>query len=410
MPDPTTCCARYDRGVTDVTTLWHDRKRVGIPLAVAAVALLGALGCAFVDLPLPSIAAALAGCLAMVLFAKEIVSGERTKRVPMGARVEGDTLVLGGRRIRRAALRNAVVLPKPGGLAHVCLEIGALPRRVVFEMPEAEAHALLHEWGVDVGQRRATFTTLSPLVRKRRFYLATVVGVIACHLSVAVLAAWTQAPTTVALLFLPLIFLIAVVAPSRVEVGADGIVITWLGRRRFLPYSQIERVETFGPAKRRGDVGVRVVAANGEEIPIVTGQRPFDDGTEQRLLARIEEARSRSQGSGLAEARARLARNDRDLKQWLADLRGLGAGARDTHRIAPTHPDELAAALHSAEVDPATRIGAAVAWVASSDGSARARVRVAAEASASSHLAQALLAAADEDDAALAEAFQALER
>lgn len=395
--------------MTQVVSLRHDTKRVGVPLVVAVISFLLAFACSVADVPPPAMVAALAGALAMVLYSKEIVSGERTHRVSMDVRVEGDTLVLAKRRIRRSKVRNAVVLRKPNGLSHVCLEVGAFQRRVVFEMPEDEATELLNRWGVDVAQRRATFTTLSPYVRKRRFYFATIVGVIVSHVGAAIIAALTQEPAALALLFLPMVFLILIVAPSRVQVGADGIVITWLGRRRFLPYSQIERVEPFRPSKQRGDVGVRVHSANGEEIPIVTGQRPFDDGTEMRLLARIEQARSRSQTSAPAEARAKLARQDRAVDQWLADLRGLGAGARDAHRTAATHPDELAAALDSADVDPATRIGAAVAWVASTDASAKARVRIAAEASASPHLAKALNAAAEEDDAALADAIIALE-
>src|SRR5207253_391114 len=88
--------------------------------------------------------------------------------------------------------------------------------------------------------------------------------------------------------------------PSKITVGADGVLTEWLGRRRFVPYSQIDQVMVLGH-------GARLVLHGGGHVDLATS--PYRQRTNKELelkrdaiVARIaapqNRARSRGKRSG----------------------------------------------------------------------------------------------------------------
>ncbi len=191
--------------------------------------------------------------------------------------------------------------------------------------------------------------------------------------------------------------------PSRVAVGADGLLIRWLAYRRFIRFADVRDMHV---VERRNRRVARIVLRSGEALELLLTTRQGAPRS-AALVERIEE--------GLLAARASAgeflpylpARADKPVRQWLEELRGFGMGMA-THRTAAADPEALARVVESAAATPKDRAAAAVALAASDGGVPR--LRVAAEAVAEPKLRVAIDAVAGGDEAALEEALDELER
>lgn len=160
---------------------------------------------------------------------------------------------------------------------------------------------------------------------------------------------------------LPLIGAFGVVrklARTQVRIGADGIVVRELVRRRFVPLAAIERVRfedahvvLDGPRKVRVRVGTEVEG--------------------QLVAERLEHLRAREVLR--APTLSPLARAGRSIGEWRESLRVL---ADDGYRAACS-PDELSRIVGNPTSTPELRVAAAVALASRGE---RSRIRVAIEA------------------------------
>jgi hypothetical protein len=203
--------------------------------------------------------------------------------------------------------------------------------------------------------------------------------------------------------------MVAMMAPTAVQVGVDGVLVRWLTYERFIPHGEIRTAEVhvrgWGRSRR---LLVELGLESGEiyKIPITLFHWHRDKA---KLLAqRILEAKAAHDSGAEVEDSALLLRRGRDVQQWLDSLRTVTE--RATHRSAPMKRDRLWRFVEDPSCDPTTRAAAAVALGAGLSGPERKRIQAVAQASAAPRLRIALDAvAANEDDGALAEALAEIE-
>jgi hypothetical protein len=332
-----------------------------------------------------------------------------TKNVRVRADAKG--VHVGARFVPRSTIRSGLVVP------------GAAPRVLLrrrFALPielqtssKKEARGLLRALGLDVSQSVATFTTLSRAAAKRRYGMVLGVGMAACFLGfVRVLG---PHPSTFAFAMLGATILAGVVlavAPTRLDVGADGIALRWLGRTRFIAYEDIEGVARYARDWGRSKIyGLSIVLRSAEEVLVPISMQEWGDGDPVSLIEeRIEEAMHAFRKGGAAADAALLRRGERAMSDWISALRSLGAGANADLRTAPVPRDRLFRIVEDPAAAPADRAAAAVALGGDLDDDGRARLKAVAEATAAPRLRIAIEKAATEPDgAALEEALAALE-
>jgi hypothetical protein len=191
--------------------------------------------------------------------------------------------------------------------------------------------------------------------------------------------------------------------------GADGVLIRWLGRERFVRHDQIE----YALATERGwgrsrRLVVQLGLAGGEEVEIPVSSTAWDDGRAEALNARIHDAMRARRSEHEVAPEALLRRGD---KQHVAWVRVLRAGTElATHRRAAATGEQLWRIVEDPAGEPLTRAAAAVALGDALDGDDRERRQPVASATAAPRLRIALDAVAEgEDEQAVGEALAALE-
>jgi hypothetical protein len=336
-------------------------------------------------------------------------------------KADRDGLRVGDRYWPRSAIRQGLVVPprddKPMRVIFRQKKRFSLP--IELEVASAEeGRRLLHALGLDASQTVATFNTMSRAVSKGKYVAATIGGFFAFY--GAFLAAAVQAPHHPAILgaMIPVFvlalmaFVTTMAAPTKVDVGADGIALRWLWRKRFIPFGEISAVTRFERSfgnSRTG--GVDLLLESGESVRLpVANPRSFGDRI-AALEERIEEAMDTYRKGGAESDEALLRRAGRELPAWIAGLRALGAGANADMRTAPLPRERLFRIVEDPSLGPSARAAAAVALGAEIDGDGRARLRAAAEATAAPRLRIAIEKAAGEggEDEAIGEALAEIE-
>jgi hypothetical protein len=209
----------------------------------------------------------------------------------------------------------------------------------------------------------------------------------------------------IAMLFVPLV--LAGMIPSKIVVGVDGVLVKWLFTKRFIPMSQITAVT------RADDRAIRFHLSSGESVVVHTSMRgkyKTARAPQHRdaVLARVAEALAAFRARGASvDVSALVGRGTRTKNEWLDALRKLRAGGGG-YRSALVRDDDLWRVVEDPAAPADERAGAAMVLRRSLDESGRARVRVAAEASASPKLRVVLDAAASETDDALESAIDDL--
>lgn len=326
-------------------------------------------------------------------------------------------LYLDGRLVvARAAVTSAYV--QPGRPPIVRIERGLWPE-LSIEVPTLEqGRALLAALGFDASREVLKLRAASGMLdlSTSELLLKHVLPLVASIVVIAASAATKQALGVAVGAVLATVAgaLLARRALERtqVEIAAEGVRLSWAGRARLLRYEDIERVNV-APRESGGQL------IRGVEITLVDGARVYVPcGTDDRLLldpralaAHLVEARAAHAQRAVAGPVPALERRGRSPREWITELRRLGAGAGADHRTAALDPDALVRVLEDPAAPPAARAAAAVA-VAPGDPRLKERIRVAAGTTASPRLRVALeQAAGDEaDDAALEEALVELER
>jgi hypothetical protein len=310
--------------------------------------------------------------------------------------------------VPRALVRDAFVMPRSDGAVVVRVRRKGLRFPVDVRVTDREeGRRLLRALGLDASQAAADFRLPSRMIGdkqlKNRVTLAFVVSIL-CTGAMLVgfgLLHWLRAlPIPVALHVLGIgSFVTLATWRSRLRVGADGILHTWIRYKRFLPYGDmtlIRQYEDDGMGKNRM-LGIEITLKSGEvvRISVQNGQGGIRDQVaiiEERIAEAVDTWR---RGGGFADA-ALVGRCGRAPGDWLRALRGIGAGANADARTAPVLPDKLWRIVEDPSAPPDARAGAAVALGATIDGEGRARLKAAAEVIAAPRLRIAIEAAAKE--------------
>ncbi len=311
----------------------------------------------------------------------------------------------GGQRLAdRSEIEEGSVQPRLAGTV-VRLGRGGWRAAVDLRMKDlADGRALVTSLGLDPSHRAMSFRAVSQIAVRKRF----LPWIAAAAVLVILLAAHVVPPVGAAA-FVPLYvsFIGAMMMPTWVDVGADGVLVRWLGRRQFIPIATIKDVVQLPGI-------VRLTHHDGTSTDLVLAmgshkKNPLQVAYAATLTERLMEAMSaaRSGVEGAAEALV-LERRDRPVDAWIRELRS--SLVHDPRfREAPVLPERLWRLVEDPSVAASQRAAAAVALAPSLDESGRKRLRVAGAASVAPKLRVALDAAVGDDDAALAEALGELE-
>ena len=176
---------------------------------------------------------------------------------------------------------------------------------------------------------------------------------------------------------------------TTLRVGTDGIRIGVL--KRFLPFSQLERIDTAGRA-----LVLRATDGRKWLVRTVSPDHALDLERQVRKALRTRAKRRRQHHDRVLRT---LERGERTVETWLDGLRGLMAGA--TYRTAVVDSEELVRVVEDAAATRQLRVAAAYALSPSSDPEVRRRVRIAALGCADERMREALEQAAGGDVSAL---------
>lgn len=303
------------------------------------------------------------------------------------AQARGGELRLGDLVCPAGQWNEGLMAPQPeGGAPHIRLGRRGLRHGVELRVRSVdEGRSLLRALGLDATQKTARFRLASPVVARQGLFAAT----LACT-TIAVFAfAVTFGPEGPASAFVafsvPLLAALLAVVPRVLDVGSDGLALSWLGRKRFLPLSRIrgvhERVFGRAPVFGKGDaryVGIQLVLDSGETLDLPVGQKSWDAGRGAMVAERIREALASARGGGREVDAALLGRGSRDVKDWIAMLRSIGAGA-SSFRTAALAPERLLRVVEDPTAEASVRAAAAVALGAAPDAESRSRLRLVAQ-------------------------------
>jgi len=270
-----------------------------------------------------------------------------------------------------------------------------------------EARRCLDAAGVGVRQRAMVFETRSTWLRMAWFFGAFAMGFAALMLAIVTLFAFMVFPWA-GVVMLPVLGLTAAVTvlmlrpvdSLEVLVGADGVTVRGEIEDRFVRYADLAGVEA-GPRE------VTLRLRDGRSI----GLRGPALGAWQRraLAARLRDALAAHQPTTATErTRALLTRGERPFEAWRDGLRE-GLRHEAVYRRQALERDDLVSVVGDPAAPPEQRVAAALALTGADDeGGVRAKVRVAADATASDALRRAFERVLD--DALDERAWQRLER
>lgn len=271
-----------------------------------------------------------------------------------------------------------------------------------------EGARVLEALELDVAHRAVSFRGASPLFATFWRQAMTAVAIAPICMAAGFIGQMLGRAVVGFIPFLVLAVLMSALIPSSITVGADGVLTSWLGLRRFYPFEEFPGVMPL-------DNGVMLVSRSGKSVKIATSpprRRNVQMSTMNRAAVeeRIREAQRAFAQHRATNAEALVARSGRTTKDWVNALRALAVS--DDYREAAVPREALWRIAEDPAADPTARAGAAVALRGRIDEADRARLRVAAESSVSPKLRVALEAAAadgGEDDGELHAALEGLE-
>jgi hypothetical protein len=355
------------------------------------------------------LALAVVGCLVLGVVT---AYNPRLVKLPVHVRADEHGLDIGPVHVPRGRLKTGVVLP---GVPSRVILTGL---RIELELESTEdAHALLRALKLDVSQTAATFTTASRVVARWRLVVGALVGLLGLFFLGILVVLWSASDRLRALVIVPAAgaglvaigMLVLAAVPTKLTVGADGLVLRWLGIRRFISYRDIDRVVIDeGGWVRSRRVGTRVKLRSGKDLVLPSNDPSGADTVD--LEARIREAVEAFGATGSAADTALLQRGRRTLSEWIPALRAIGAGANADMRTALVTRERLLSIVRSPVARAADRAAAAVALGSGLDAVDRTALQGATEAIAAPRLRVVLEAVrGDATDADLAAALAELE-
>ncbi len=357
-------------GASLLSLMWVMTRAPGIsPVAIVSGAVLLAVAAAALTLRLP------------------MKKGTQKKKITADER---GLVVDGAVAVPRASIRAAYPVPGKDGAHALRVEAGLFRTALVhlssLEDAEGLVEALAHDSADGIMRVRALppwarhVRTISLLLTTSPWLLFNVVRW---------LPAWSMALIVAmyGLVALPLVL------PQQVEIGRDGVLLRWLSKRRFIPFTAITEVH-------ETPLGFAMTLEDGHALEVRLTQRDKAASAQTKsILKRIEARREALAELSPGEEQSLLARGERELDAWLRDVRSLGEPSAHGYRAIAIPRERLWAVLENPGADPSAREGAAVALHASIDDAERERVTAVGRATASPRLRVALDAVAKAPDA-----------
>ncbi len=297
---------------------------------------------------------------------------------PRGLSIDGAFLV------GRDEILNAFLQPDPGGPLLKLASIGGRHLELRVDS-EADGRALLD--ALELSGRRALAVFAARSARGRHgarrgegqqtiaVSSMVILGVLLARMNVGLAIAFAG----------PLLFFgFQRLVSGKVLVGADGFLLDWFGRRRFVPYRDVTEILLSVRA-------VHVVLASGEELQLLVPMRHYADSGERDALhlalsdrkAVVDAARDGRDARVDASAEEAVGRGERSVRAWLESVRTVNELGSATYRVASLPTSALWRIVEDPGAEPSARVGAAVALRSTLDEAGRERVRVAAEGSTS---------------------------
>lgn len=345
-----------------------------------------------------------AGALRTPLSYRTVIHTKRVQISEEGIRPAGD------RFIPRDEIAQALFQPRTGGRPTVrCL---GRSQETLFEVEvedEEEGEELLSALGKDASHVRTEFRVASP-------HANGVAGIgvnIVLTVLLFIAGCWLAGATGFAAAMVPwaamVAWLVSLNLNQIVEVGVDGVLVRWAGRRRFIPFEDI------GSGKVTEPGCFELELRNGKTWRVWASERNGHREAVMQIAAlasRFYEARrAYLDGARAVDLATYVARGEREIAEWRAELTRLhDPETRGGYRVPGARGEDLWRVVEDTTAPEDARAGAAIAL--RNEAGAHPRLRVAAEAVASPRLRVALERAADPEaeEAALDEALEAFAR
>jgi len=298
--------------------------------------------------------------------------------------------------VHRADLEAGHILPNPDGDV-VRLVARGLKPNVELEVPTiAEGRRLLEGLGLDASQVMASFRATSLLLAQRWKMGVAVFAAVAAGLALSAAAASFGMTPVLPMLVVASTLAVALLAPTRVQVGSDGVHIRWLHHKRFVPLADVDhvRIGRVGMGQH-AQITVELDLVDGETIAVPVGPPRWHEDKARILAQRIVDACG-SHGSSSVELSGLIQRRGRDMVTWVRALLAAGSGASATHRAAPANRERLLRIVEDPSSQSTDRAAASVALHAGLEPDERTRIRIAQQATADPGLRVVLDAAIDE--------------
>jgi hypothetical protein len=328
-----------------------------------------------------------AGCV-LYVWGRSPGSGEH----PVRARADARGLFVDGRLVLESrSIEGGWVQPRSRSapLVHLCARGAGRDLELVVREAE-QGRALLRALGVDPTRVSAHYWTLArPLGEPRAF--ARAATLLALVLAFGIVAGQT-APAALALVVVALLVLfLGGAVPTHVVVGADGVLLRWLGTTRFVGWSTVAAIEAF-------DGGVVLALGGGEWLTLRTPagherHHPERDAMIERMRSAWR-AHTESTHAQSDEATAALLRRaGGGTCEWVRAMRAVPA-SREGYRRAALPAERLWDVVENPCAGRTPRVGAALALAPLLDAGGRERLRAAAWSCAEPRLRIALTTAA----------------
>ena len=318
---------------------------------------------------------------------------------------------------KRSQLTGGLLVPKDGRL-FVALSRKRRPTILLDVANEAEGRDILRALELDASQTVAEVRGMSPYFSLKPWQqllipVAPVLGIFVAMPIVASLFGPTAMGAAVAAMAMLIPFAVGcMVVPTKITIGADGILTKWLRWRSYFPFSE---VQALGPVDRRvlNKVyrGVEISLRDGTNKFLPITQKGWGDDDYNAVVERIREAVDVHRAGNVGTSNSALARNGRSPREWVTALRRVGEGANADMRTAPVASEQLLRIVEDLGASGLSRASAAIALAARGSEGERARIRVAAGATAAPKLRIALekASANDADEEQLGAALAELE-
>jgi hypothetical protein len=398
----------------EVVHLARNRLLLALPLPLWCLtfAELGAVLTGFGEPALASVLAALASLLAGGVSLQVWKRNLAPRRLSRAVVANAAGLRLGERFLQRKAIKQGFLVQR-GGQTLVALVQPLAPDVELVMKNEEEGRRFLRALGLDASQKRGRILVMSSVASSLRWAAGSVVLTLAGLALMVALACNLGAhkdPVILAGMIAMLAWWGQLLVPTRVDVGVDGLVITWLWRKRFVAFAEVAKVERFSDSSLTSvkGTGVALTLRSGEIVRLSAGTPKVDEEHTDKLMALLDEAmRQFHAGVGPGVDTSAWRRGAEDLHGWVARLRGVGLGANADHRMA-VRREHLAGIARDPHRAPLERAAAAVA-LSGLEQDARDELRTLGEAVAAPKLRVAFAAAAGGHDAELEAALAELE-